>query len=68
MARADKSALISKAVAAFRAREFVDYSKAAAYYGVGRTTVSRRVKGLQRPGRRLALFTTNALPMSKKRS
>jgi Tc5 transposase DNA-binding domain len=46
MARADKSALISQAVTAFRAGEFTDYSKAAAHFGVDRTSVSKRVKGL----------------------
>jgi hypothetical protein len=46
MARADKSALISKAVAAFRAGEFADYSKAATHFGVDRTSVSKRVRGL----------------------
>jgi hypothetical protein len=46
MARADKSALISQAVAAIRAGKFVDYSKAAAHFGVDRTSVSKRVRGL----------------------
>jgi hypothetical protein len=46
MARADKSALISKVVAAFRAGEFADYSKAATYFRVDRTLVSKRVRGL----------------------
>ena len=46
MARADKSARISKAVAAYRAGEFADYSKAAAHFGADRSAVSRRVRGL----------------------
>lgn len=46
MARTDKSALISKAVDAIRASEFIDFSKAAAYFGVDRTSVSKRVRGL----------------------
>ena len=46
IARADKSALISQAVAAIHAGEFTDYSKAAAYFGVDRTSVSKRVRGL----------------------
>lgn len=45
MARANRSALISKAVAAIRAGEFTDYSKPAAFYGVNRTSVSKRVRG-----------------------
>ena len=45
MARADKSALISQAVAALRAGEFPDYSKAAAHFGVDRTSISKRVRG-----------------------
>jgi hypothetical protein len=46
MARADKSALISKAVAAFQPGEFAYYSKAAAHYGVHYTSVSKRIRGL----------------------
>ena len=45
MTRSDKSALINKAVAAIRAGEFADYSKAAAFYGADRTSVSKRVRG-----------------------
>jgi hypothetical protein len=46
MARADKSALINKAVAAIRAGKFADYSKAAARFGVDYTSVSKRVRSL----------------------
>jgi hypothetical protein len=46
MARLDKPALITEAVEAFRAGEFKDYAKAAAHYGVDRTPVSKRVRGL----------------------
>jgi hypothetical protein len=46
MARADKSALISQAIAAIRAGEFIDYSKAAAHFGVDRISISKRVRGL----------------------
>jgi exonuclease V gamma subunit len=49
MAKEDKSALINKAVAAIRAGEFTDYSKAAARFGVDRTSVSKRVRGLTKP-------------------
>jgi hypothetical protein len=49
MARGDKSALINKAVAAIRAGDFADYSKAAARFGVDRTSVSKRVRGLTKP-------------------
>ena len=48
MARADKSARISAAVAVFRAGDFPNCSKAAVYFNVGRTAVSRRDKGLTR--------------------
>ena len=56
MARADKSALISKAVAAFRAGEFADYSKAATHFGVDRTSVSKRVRGLTKTRQEANLF------------
>jgi hypothetical protein len=46
MARADKSALISKAVAVLRAGKFTNYSKAATHFGVDRNLVSKRVRGL----------------------
>ena len=42
--RVDKSALISRAVAAVRAGEFGDYSKAAAHFGGVCTVVSKRVR------------------------
>ena len=57
MARADKSALISKAVAALRAKEFADYSKAAACFGVDRTceeTGSHKVVTCATTARRIA--------------
>jgi hypothetical protein len=46
MARADKSALVEKAVSAIKRGEFRDYSKAAARYGCDRTAVSKRIRGL----------------------
>ena len=46
MARDDKSAKVEKAVAAIKAGEFTDYSKAAARYGCDRTSVSKRIRGL----------------------
>jgi hypothetical protein len=49
MARGDKSALINKAVTAIHASEFADYSKAAARFGVDRTSVSKHVRGLTKP-------------------
>ena len=48
MTRADKSARISAAVAVFRARDFPNCSKIAAYFNVRRIAVSRRDKGLTR--------------------
>jgi hypothetical protein len=48
MARGDKSALINKAVAAIRAGEFADYSKAAARFGVDRTSVLRHLQRSQK--------------------
>ena len=56
MVRADKSALISKAVAVLRAGKSTDYSKAAAYYGVDRTSVSKRVRGLTKTKKEAASF------------
>jgi hypothetical protein len=49
MARRDKSALINKAVAAIRASEFADYSKAAAKFGVDRTSVLKHIRDLIKP-------------------
>jgi hypothetical protein len=46
MARADKSAAISKAVLAIRSGEFTDYSLAARAHGCDRTAISGRVRGL----------------------
>jgi hypothetical protein len=46
MARADKSALVKKAVSVIKRGEFRDYSKAAAYYGYDRTSISKRIRGL----------------------
>jgi hypothetical protein len=46
MARADKSALVKKAVSVIKRGEFRDYSKAAARYGCDRTAVSKRIRGL----------------------
>ena len=46
MARADKSALVEKAVSAIKRGEFRDYSKAATHYGCDRTSVSKRIRGL----------------------
>ena len=68
MARADKSALISQAVAAIRAGKFVDYSKAAAHFGVDRTSVSKRVRDLTKTSRRPTYPFSNALRTTKKRS
>jgi hypothetical protein len=56
MARADKSALISKAVAVFHAREFADYSKAATHFRVDHTLVSKRVRGLTKTRQEANLF------------
>jgi hypothetical protein len=56
MARADKSALVNKAVLAIRSGEFTDYSKAAAHYGCDRTAVSRRIRGLTRTRRDASSF------------
>jgi hypothetical protein len=46
MARADKSALVKKAVSVIKRGEFGDYSKAAACYGYDRTAISKRIRGL----------------------
>ena len=49
MARSDKSARISAAVAALRAGEFANASKAAAHFNCGRTAITRRDKGYTVP-------------------
>jgi len=61
MARVDKSALIEKAVSVIKRGEFTDYSKAAAYYGCDRTSVSKRIRGLTRTRRDANSFFRQAL-------
>jgi hypothetical protein len=39
----------TKTVAAIHASEFADYSKAAARFGIDRTSVSKRVRDLTKP-------------------
>jgi hypothetical protein len=46
MGRADKSALVTKAVLAIRSGEFKDYSNAAKKFHYSHTAVMRRIKGL----------------------
>jgi hypothetical protein len=46
MGRADKSALVTKAVLAIRSGEFKDYSNAAKKFHCSHTAVMRRIKGL----------------------
>jgi hypothetical protein len=45
MGRADKSALVTKAVLAIRRGEFQDYSNAAKKFHCSHTAVMRRIKG-----------------------
>jgi hypothetical protein len=61
MARADKSALVEKAVSAIKRGEFSDYSKAAAHYGCDRTSVSKRIRGLTRTRKEANSFFHQAL-------
>jgi DNA invertase Pin-like site-specific DNA recombinase len=61
MARADKSALVDKAVSAIKRGEFTDYSKAATKYGCDRTTISRRIRGLTKTRKEATLFFHKAL-------
>jgi hypothetical protein len=61
MARADKSALVKKAVSAIKRGEFTDYSKAAAQYSYDRTAVSRRIRGLTKTRKETTLFFHKAL-------
>ena len=56
MAKADKSALISQAVTVIRAGKFADYSKAAAHFGVDRTSILKRVRGLSKTRQETNLF------------
>ena len=56
MARVDKSALISKAADIIRAGEFTDFSKAAAYFSIDCTSVSKRVRGLTKTRREANSF------------
>ena len=51
MARADKSAAITKAVDAIKRGEFTDYSKTAAKYGCDRTSISKRIRLLTKTRR-----------------
>jgi hypothetical protein len=70
MARADKSALVKKAVSAIKRGEFRDYSKAAARYGCDRTAVSKRIRGLTktvRPDRRPTPSSASASQTPRKR-
>jgi hypothetical protein len=46
MGRADKSALVTKAVLIIRSWEFKDYSNAAKKFHYSHTAVMRRIKGL----------------------
>jgi hypothetical protein len=61
MGRADKSTLISAAVAAFQKGEFTGYTKAANKFSVDRACVSKRIRGLPRLKRKLTRSTTNIL-------
>jgi hypothetical protein len=61
MARADKSALVDKAVSAIKRGEFTDYSKAAAKYSCDRTAISRRIRGLTKTRKEATLFFYKAL-------
>ena len=56
MAKADKSALITKAVIVLRAREFINYSKAAAHYRVRSQFCVRICQGLTKTKEETALF------------
>jgi hypothetical protein len=61
MARADKSALVEKAVSAIKRGEFTDYSKAAERYGCDRTSVSKRIRGLTKTRKETTSFFHKAL-------
>jgi hypothetical protein len=67
MARADKSALVEKAVSAIKRGEFRDYSKAAVHYGCDRTSVSKRIRGLTKTGRRPTPSSASASQTPRKR-
>ena len=56
MAKADKSALISQAVTTIRAGKFANYSKTTAYFGVDRTSILKRVRGLTKTRQKANLF------------
>ena len=66
MGRSDKSARIAKAIAAFKSGEIKDYTTAAKVYNVDRTTISKRICGLTRLGRRQTLFFASVSLIPKK--
>src|SRR4051812_36521532 len=61
MARADKSAAISAAVAAIQSGEVADYSAAAAKFKCDRTAISKRIRGLTRSRKDVTAFWKQAL-------
>jgi hypothetical protein len=61
MARADKSALVKKAVSTIKRGEFTDHSKAAVQYSCDRTAVSRRIRRLTKTRKEATLFFYKAL-------
>jgi hypothetical protein len=61
MARADKSALVKKAVSAIKRGEFTDYSKAAEHYGCDRTSVSKGIRRLTKTRKETTIFFHKAV-------
>jgi hypothetical protein len=56
MTRADKSALISAAVAAIERGEFTDYGATAKQFQVDRTSISKRIRGLAHSRKDISTF------------
>ncbi|KAH7384992.1 hypothetical protein BKA64DRAFT_154593 [Cadophora sp. MPI-SDFR-AT-0126] len=61
MARADKSAAISAAIAAIERGEVADYSAAAAKFKCDRTSISKRIRSLTRSRQDTTAFWKQAL-------
>ena len=65
MGRADKSALVTKAVLAIRSGEFKDYSNAAKKFYYNHTAVIRRIKGLTKTRQEANSFYHQCLTTDK---
>ena len=67
MTKEGKSVRIPQPIAVLRTREFIDYNKAAVYFKVERTSISKRARGLTRNKEKANSFYFQCLTNKQKK-